>query len=904
MKWLAPEVIQTSSMDCGPAALKCVLGGFGVQVGYGRLREACQTDVDGTSIDTIEDVARALGLDAEQHLVPVDHVFLPEAECLPAIAVVTTPSGLNHFVVLYRRWGPLVQIMDPERGRHWVGARSLQNQLLSHPAEVPASAFREYAGSPPMIRPLERRLGALGIDAPERRRLVASALADESWRSIGALDAATRAVATLLAAKAIRRGPVAARLVETIMARAIDDGEAIPARFWTVGELGEDEGEPQVWVRGAVAICVRAMGSRAAEATGEGDVPARSEDLVRALREPPLAPLRELLRLLGADGWLAPATLLIVLAFAAVGSLAEVMLLRGLLDLGGHLQSHEQRMVGAVAMVTLVLLLALLGWPQSMLVESLGRRLEMRVRIELQAKMPRLPDRYFRSRLISDMAQRSHSLASIPQLPRLIVGLVSSGFGLVAVVVGLVWLDPRGAPLAIGAALVSIAVPLVFLPLLSERDFRVRTHLSALAGVYLDGLLGITAIRAHAAERAVRREHETLLGEWSRAARALLTASVGVDTLMSSFGFVLAAVLVGGYVLQGGGLGGTLLVTFWALSIPKLGEQLAASARSYPQVRSVFLRILEVLGTPEDATVGAGDGSTRDGSGGSSVPPRVDVHADGRGVALSLRGVAVHGGGTSILDDIHLEIGAGQHVAIVGSSGAGKSSLLSVLLGFHRPSQGHALVDGRPLDAATLVGLRAATAWIDPTVQLWNRSLLANLRYGAEHEVSGPGAVLADAQLLSVLERLPEGLGTRLGEGGAVLSGGEGQRVRAGRAFLRTGVRLALLDEPFRGLDRDTRRALMASARRIFAHATLVAVTHDVRDTDGFERVIVVEGGRVVEDGAPSALLASPRSRYAELFRSDTALATRLWSDPAFRKIRVEAGRLTALAPGATHAQP
>src|SRR4030095_3157582 len=74
---LVPEVIQTSAMDCGPAALKCLLDGFGRPVSYGRLREACQTDVDGTSIDTLEDLAVALGLDAEQVLVPPDHVVTP-----------------------------------------------------------------------------------------------------------------------------------------------------------------------------------------------------------------------------------------------------------------------------------------------------------------------------------------------------------------------------------------------------------------------------------------------------------------------------------------------------------------------------------------------------------------------------------------------------------------------------------------------------------------------------------------------------------------------------------------------------------------------------------------------------------------------------------------------------------
>src|SRR5713226_8277208 len=110
---IVPEVVQTSNMDCGPAALKCLLGGFGINVHYGRLREACQTDVDGTSIDTIEEVANQLGLQAEQIMLPPDHVFLDEARALPAVAVVVQPNGNTHFIVVWRQHGRFVQLMDP-----------------------------------------------------------------------------------------------------------------------------------------------------------------------------------------------------------------------------------------------------------------------------------------------------------------------------------------------------------------------------------------------------------------------------------------------------------------------------------------------------------------------------------------------------------------------------------------------------------------------------------------------------------------------------------------------------------------------------------------------------------------------------------------------------------------------
>ena len=90
-------------MDCGLAVLTCLLDGFGVHASYGRLREACQTEVDGTSIDALEDIVCALGLDAEQVMMPVDHLALGEADALPAIIVTRHTTGLTHFVAVWRR---------------------------------------------------------------------------------------------------------------------------------------------------------------------------------------------------------------------------------------------------------------------------------------------------------------------------------------------------------------------------------------------------------------------------------------------------------------------------------------------------------------------------------------------------------------------------------------------------------------------------------------------------------------------------------------------------------------------------------------------------------------------------------------------------------------------------------
>ena len=115
------------------------------------------------------------------------------------------------------------------------------------------------------------------------------------------------------------------------------------------------------------------------------------------------------------------------------------------------------------------------------------------------------------------------------------------------------------------------------------------------------------------------------------------------------------------------------------------------------------------------------------------------------------------------------------------------------------------------------------------------------------------GEVLRGVGLFDVLRHLPEGLQTPLGEGGGLLSGGEGQLVRLGRAWSRSRPRLVILDEPFRGLDRERRRLLLCRARQHFQGATLLCVTHDVGETVDFDRVLVVEAGRVVEDGSPQS---------------------------------------------------
>jgi ATP-binding cassette subfamily B protein len=890
-RFLVPEVVQTSGMDCGPATLKCLFEGHRIPIHYGRLREACQTDVDGTSIDVMEEIANRLGLNAEQVMMPVDHLLLGNGQAFPAILVVRLPSGFTHFVLAWRRHGPLVQVMDPALGRRWLSCRQLLEDVYVHRQCVPAAAWHAWALSDDFRANLAERLGAIGCEHSSTP-LFEEAAAASNWHALAELDAAVRLVTALVRGGGLRRGREAERVLRAFLTRDRDKASgssAIPESYWSArpAPLGEN-GEEQVEIHGAVLV--RVSGAPATpEAVQAADL---SPELRAALEAPRRQPLRTLSRIGRALGVFSCLALIVGLALIAAGSVVEAVLLRSAIDINRNLGLTEQRLaaVGLFLAFAAGLLLLEAGTLRGLL--RLGRILEARLRIAICEKIPRLHDRYFQSRPTSDMSERSHALHHVRNLPRQSGQFVRTALALGLTAGAIAWIDPASGWLALAAAAVAVLLPLLFGPLLSEMDLRVRTHSGALSRFYLDALLGLAAVRAHGAERAIRREHEERLVEWVRASRRLLRAVVVIEGLQISAGFGLAGWLLLLHVNRLSDTGGALLLAYWTLSLPVLGEEIASLVRQFPMQRSIILRLLEPLGALEE--YGQGTNSPALTSDAPSAPVTKP------GAAISLEGLSVLAGGQTILRDINVQISAGSHVAIVGVSGAGKSSLVGVLLGWHRPATGQVLVDGRPLSAEALDRLRGETAWIDPAVQIWNRSLMDNLLYGPRAlDPSEIGRAIQDAGLYEVLQRLPEGMQTVLGEGGGLLSGGEGQRVRLGRALARPAVRLVILDEPYRGLDRDKRRQLLQKARHFWQEATLLCITHDVGETREFERVLVVEAGQVVEDGRPSDLAAEPHSRYRALLDAETAVRTGLWSSAIWRRLWLEKGKLRpARTPG------
>jgi ABC-type bacteriocin/lantibiotic exporter with double-glycine peptidase domain len=880
-RWLVPEVVQTSAMDCGPAALKCLLEGFKIPVSYGRLREACQTSVDGTSIDRLEEVANQLGIKAEQMMLPVDHLFLPDVSLLPALIVSRHADGATHFVVIWRQHGPWLQLMDPAMGRRWVSRRQFASEIFRHSHAVAAQDWRDWAGSGEAGMLFKQRVRLLGINEHDGVGLINAAAQDAEWFSFAKLDAGLRLVQSLIDAKGIKASKQALSLLKTLLAQ-IDKEDiyrSIPLTYWSVTpQQSAADDEKMLLLKGAVLLQVQ---GRPAEKPVEDTEPL-SVELQAALSESPLQPLRTVIDLLKTDGVVSPLALLAAVILSAAAVLLETLLFRGIFDIAWDLRSVEQRVLAMLGLLIFVSALLLIEIP--IVQESLrfGRHLETRFRMALLRKLPRLNDRYFQSRPISDMAERGHGIALTRSLPGLGVQFVQALWDLLFTLIGILLIDPHSALPAILIAIIAVGLPLLAQPMINERDLRMRSHAGALFRFYLDALIGLVPIRAHSAEPAVRREHEGLLVEWMRAGRGLVRLALLSEGVQSLLCISLAGGLLFEHFSRSGSImGGDLLLVYWVLKLPAIGQHLTTLAHQYPAQRNSLLRLLEPLSAPVDT-------------------PATAEHAPQSVVELSpaasieIKAGDVTAAGHLLLSNINLNIRAGEHIAIVGPSGSGKSSLLGILLGWHKLAHGTLTTDGLPLSELQLQTLRQTTAWVDPAIQIWNRSFLDNVTFStANYELDSLGAVLDTAALRGVLQKLPNGLQTYLGEGGGLLSGGEGQRLRLARALLQSQVRLALLDEPFRGVDRQQRRQLLADARRWWQAVTLLCVTHDIEETQAFDRVLVIEDGQIIEDDTPSRLLQRD-SRYRALLHAENHVREQFWQDRRWRRIEIAAGKAIA----------
>jgi ATP-binding cassette subfamily B protein len=542
-RFLVPEIIQSSATDCGPAALKALFGGFGLYLSYGRLREACQTDVDGTSIDTLEDVAGKLGLDVAQMIMPADLLLLDSSACLPAIVVVRLPDGAPHFVVLWRVHGRFVQIMDPAAGRIWIDRNRFLASLYIHEQAVERGNWDEWSRSVAFTAGLDCRMRALGVRP-------------NIWSDRACLDASLRLGSTLIEAGKLKRG-VEARNFLDLCARNPDQ---IPPEFWSFCDSR---------VRGAVLL------SAVGRATHWSAEPL-PESLDAVLAEPPPRIWGPLWAAVSESGWLLPGILAVALLAAAAGTVFKGLLFRGWFDLASHLKFSGQRVGTLLATILFLVLLLALEWPATIGLLRLGRHLELRLRAQFLFKIPRLNDRYFQSRLISDMAFRAHSLQLVRQLPELAGQIVRLAATMIFTAAAIAWCFPGAALPAVLATMVAVGIPLLFQPAMVESDLRFREIGSSLSRFYLDALLGVRAIQAHGAERTLRMAQAGQLRQWAQARLRQQSLAVRAEAAQMVFTLGLAVGLAYSEAARTQNFAGLLLLIYWALSIPETGRQFAS----------------------------------------------------------------------------------------------------------------------------------------------------------------------------------------------------------------------------------------------------------------------------------------------------------------------------------------
>lgn len=219
----------------------------------------------------------------------------------------------------------------------------------------------------------------------------------------------------------------------------------------------------------------------------------------------------------------------------------------------------------------------------------------------------------------------------------------------------------------------------------------------------------------------------------------------------------------------------------------------------------------------------------------------------------------------NVLHDINLEVTAGQVVALVGRSGSGKTTLASLIPRFYHHSDGEILIDSTPLQDYKLINLRRQTALVNQNVTLFNDTVANNIAYGdlAGASIEEIRAAAKSAHALEFIEQMPEGFDTLIGEDGTRLSGGQRQRLAIARALLKDAP-LLILDEATSALDTESERAIQQALEEVMKGRTTLVIAHRLSTIENADKIVVMEQGRIVEQGSHSELLAA-QGAYAKL---------------------------------------
>jgi ATP-binding cassette subfamily B protein len=211
-----------------------------------------------------------------------------------------------------------------------------------------------------------------------------------------------------------------------------------------------------------------------------------------------------------------------------------------------------------------------------------------------------------------------------------------------------------------------------------------------------------------------------------------------------------------------------------------------------------------------------------------------------------------------VLNGLNLQIRAGERVGLIGPSGAGKSTILALIQHFYEPAGGSVNISGQDISKVSLDSLQAAISVVPQDASLFHRSLLENIRYGVpKANETDVRRACEDANCLDFIAAMPDGLNTIAGDRGTRLSGGQRQRIAIARAILRDSP-ILLLDEATSSLDSASEAAIQLALERLMQNRTVVAIAHRLSTLQTFDRILVINRGRVTQDGSPAELAKQP----------------------------------------------
>jgi ATP-binding cassette subfamily B protein len=385
---------------------------------------------------------------------------------------------------------------------------------------------------------------------------------------------------------------------------------------------------------------------------------------------------------------------------------------------------------------------------------------------------------------------------------------------------------------------------------------------AAVSGDLTDVISNMGLVRAFGAAPRERARLSSGLAREMTAQRKSLQSIERLRLLHAFAVFIVTAgVLVWAVILWSMGAvttGDVVLATTLGFTMLHASRDLAMALVELTQHFAKMKEAVQVLGLPHEM---------------ADVPDALPIAV--RGGAIRFEDVSFrYPNGDRVLQGFNLEIPAGQKVGLVGRSGAGKSTILALVQRLYDPERGHIRIDGQDIAQVQQDSLRHAIAVVQQDISLFHRSVLENLRYGRPDASDDDVYSAADAaRCTEFIDQLPEGFDTLVGERGLKLSGGQRQRLAIARAFLRNAP-VVLLDEASSALDTESEQSIQEALHRLVKGRTVIAIAHRLSTLGSFNRIIVLDRGRIIEDGTSDQLLRQG-GLYSRMYYGQFAVAER-----------------------------